>query len=91
MVEDRVQDLNSVTCGIFQVYFYDNFFNPDKNNKIQDKKQLNKRTIATLLNEPFALDNQDTNEATIKNTLTKTTLSYSRNLLRKLVTDFYKP
>ena len=66
MVEDRVQDLNSVTCGIFQVYFYDNFFNPDKSNKIQDKKRLNKRTIATLLNEPFALDNQDTNEATIK-------------------------
>ena len=34
MVEDRVQDLNSVTCGIFQLYFYDNFFNPNKNSKI---------------------------------------------------------
>ena len=47
MVEDRVQDLNSVTCGIFQIYFSDNLFNPNENSKIQDKKQLNKRTVET--------------------------------------------
>ena len=56
-VEDRVQDRNSLTCGIFQIYFYDNLFNPDESSKIQDKKRLNKRPIATLLNELFALDN----------------------------------
>ena len=44
MVEDRVQNLNSVTCGVFQIYFYNNLFNPNKNSKIQDKKRLNKRT-----------------------------------------------
>ena len=33
MVEDRVQDLDSVTCGIFQIYFYNNLFNSDKNSK----------------------------------------------------------
>ena len=44
MVEDRAQDLDPVICGIFQIYFYDNLFNPNKNSKIQDKKQLNKRT-----------------------------------------------
>ena len=60
MVEDRVQDLNSVTFGVFQIYFYDNLFNPNKNSKIQDKKRLNKRTIETLLNELFAFY-QDTN------------------------------
>ena len=38
MVEDRVQDLDSVSCGIFQMYFYDNLFNPDQNSKIQNKK-----------------------------------------------------
>ena len=38
MVEDTVQDFNSVTCGIFQIYFYDNLFNPDQNSIIQDKK-----------------------------------------------------
>ena len=45
MVEDRLQDLNSVTCGVFQIYFHDNLFTPNKNSKIQDKKRLNKRTI----------------------------------------------
>ena len=38
MVEGRVQDLNSVTCGIFQIYFSDNLFIPNENSKIQNKK-----------------------------------------------------
>ena len=29
MVEDRVQKLDSVTCDIFQLYFYDNLFYPN--------------------------------------------------------------
>ena len=62
MVEDRVQDLNSSTCGIFQPYFYDNLFNPNENSKIQGNTKLTKRTIETLLNELFSLDNQDSNE-----------------------------
>ena len=66
IVEDRVQDLNSVTCSIFQMNFYDNLFNPNKNSKIQNKKRINKKTIETLLNELFVLNNQDTNEVTIQ-------------------------
>ena len=66
MVEDRVQNLNPVTCGIFQIYFYDNLFNPDKNSKLQDKARLNKNAIETLLNELSVLDNQDKNEETIR-------------------------
>ena len=62
MIEDRVHDLNSLTCGVFQIYFYD----PNENSKIQNKKRLNKRTIESLLNELFALDDQDRNEATIQ-------------------------
>ena len=57
MVEDRVQDLDLSTCGTFQLYFYDNLFNPDENSKIQDKTRLNKKTIETLLNELFVLGN----------------------------------
>ena len=68
MVEDRV---DSSTCGIFQLYFYDNPFNPDENSKIQDKTKFNKKTIETLLNEIFVLDNQDKNEQTIKKIWTK--------------------
>ena len=79
MVEDKIQDLNSVTCGIFQIYFYDNLFNPDKNSKKEDKNQLNKRTIKTLSNERFVLADQKTNEATIK--------QYAKNTNRlKIVT-----
>ena len=72
MAEDRVQDLNSVICDIFQIYFYDNLFSSDENSKIQNQKQLNKKIknkknkIKTLLNELFVLDDQETNEATIR-------------------------
>ena len=62
MVEDRAQNLDSVTCGILQLYFYDNLFNPNENSKIQGKARLNKKTIETLLNELFVLDNQGKNE-----------------------------
>ena len=66
MVEDRVQNLNSAPCGIFQLYFYDNLFNPNENSKVQDKAKLKKKTIETLLNELFVLDVQDKNEETIR-------------------------
>ena len=35
---DQIQDSDSVTCGILQIYFYDNLFNPDVKSKIQTKK-----------------------------------------------------
>ena len=50
MVEDRIQDLESSACGIFQLYFYENLFNPDENNKIQNE---------TLLNELFSLHDKE--------------------------------
>ena len=65
MAEDRMQNLDSVTCGVFQLYFYNNLFNPNENSKIQNKARLNKKTIETLLNELFVPDDQETNEATI--------------------------
>ena len=65
MVEDRVQDLNSSTYGTFQLYFYDNLFNPDVNSKIQDNTKLNRKTADTLLNELFPLDEPEENEQKI--------------------------
>ena len=59
MVEDRLQDLDSTTCGIFQIYFYENLFNSDKNSSIQNDKKLNKSTIEKLLNELFTLEDVD--------------------------------
>ena len=61
MLEDRVQELNSVTCGTFQIYFYDNLFNPDEIRKMRNNKRLNKRTVETFLNELFVLNDQNKN------------------------------
>ena len=65
VVEDHIQDLNTVNCSIFQMYFYHNLFTPDKNSKIQNKTKLNKKNIETLLNELFVLDDQQQNEKII--------------------------
>ena len=38
MVEDRVQlESNFVTCGIFQMFLYDNWFNPNEKSKTKNK------------------------------------------------------
>ena len=59
MVEDRIQDLESSTCGIFQLYFYENLFNPDENSKIQNETKFKKTTVETLLNELFSHDDKE--------------------------------
>ena len=56
---------DTAICGIFQISFYDNLFNPNKNSKIQNKTKLNKKTIEILLNELFVLDDQQQNEKLI--------------------------
>ena len=66
MVGGRTKNLDSVTCGILQLYFYDNLFNPKKKIKIQDKVKLNKKAIETLLNELFVLHDQEKKKATIR-------------------------
>ena len=59
MVEDTIQNLDSGTCGIFQLHFYENLFNPDKNSKIQNESKLKKSTVEMLLNELFSLDEKE--------------------------------
>ena len=59
MVEDRLQDLDSETCGFFQIFFYENLFNPDENCKIQGETKLNKKTVEMLLNELFSLNDKE--------------------------------
>ena len=51
--------LRSTTYGIFQLYFYENLFNSDKNSKIQDETKLKKATVETLLNELFPHDDKE--------------------------------
>ena len=59
MAEDPIQMTETVTCDLFQLYFYENLFNPDQNSKIQNNKRLTKKTIEKLLNELFSFDKED--------------------------------
>ena len=40
---DPVQSLDTVIYGIFQMYRYNNLFNPDINSKMQNNKKLTKK------------------------------------------------
>ena len=43
MAEDPIHRLDTVTYGIFQIYFYNNLFNAAVNSKIQNNKKLAKK------------------------------------------------
>ena len=60
LVDDEIQDV-SKTCGLFQLYFYKNLFDPNENSKILNDEHLTKRTVETLLNEIF-FTNKNENE-----------------------------
>ena len=53
IVENDLQDIKSSTCGIFQLYFYKNLFEPSTTSQIINKNILNSSTIRILLNEIF--------------------------------------
>ena len=59
MVEDRLQDLDSSTCSIFQIFFYKNLFNLLETSKIHGETKLNKKTVEILPNEIFTLDDRE--------------------------------
>ena len=65
IVENNLQELSSPTCGIFQLYFYKNLFDPAIQSNILQHKNLNIETIKTLLNEIFTGETQE-NERRIK-------------------------
>ena len=54
------------TCGLFQLHFYKNIFNPDEGSKIINLETLNKNTIEQILNEIFST-NVNQNEHEIEN------------------------
>ena len=64
-VDDQLQKIEADTCGIFQLYFFVNLFNPDKNNAIIEDKIFTKNTIEKLLNEIFSA-NKEGNERKIE-------------------------
>ena len=60
MDDQQLQELTTGACGIFQLYFHKNLFDPVSDSKIIDDEFLTKKT-ATLLSEIFST-NEETNE-----------------------------
>ena len=60
-LDDQLQKIETDTCGIFQLYFYYNLFNPLNNSSVIQHTSISKHTIEKLLNEIFSL-NKDENE-----------------------------
>ena len=56
LVDNCLQNLNSDTCGFFQLCFYINLFLPTNESQIINDKNLNIKTIETLLNEIFSIN-----------------------------------
>ena len=63
LVNNQLQKIEMDTCGIFQLYFYVNFFMPLENSAIINDKKLSKTTLEKLLNEIFYLDRDKNEEA----------------------------
>lgn len=59
MVEDSIQMPDTMTCGLFKIYFCENVFNQNEKGKTQKNKKLTKKkTIEMLLNELLILDKE---------------------------------
>ena len=59
IVETNLQELKSSTCGIFQLYFYKNLFDPSIKSNIIEQKALNTSTIVIILNEIFTSQTEE--------------------------------
>ena len=65
LLHDQLQELTTDTCGMFQLYFYKNLFDPVSDSKIIDEEFLTKKTVVALFNEIFST-NKKTNEKEVK-------------------------
>ena len=59
LVDDQLQMIERNTCGIYQIYFYVNLFNPLENSSIINEKILTKQTVEKLLNKILSTDRQE--------------------------------
>ena len=66
MLENSVQNLASLNCGSFQLYFYKNLFDADEKSNILNHKMLNKSTLQTVINGIFSTEVEE-NEYLVKN------------------------
>ena len=56
ILENTIQDIETSNCGQFQLYLYENLFDPDNESKILNHRKLTKQTLQTIINEIFSTD-----------------------------------
>ena len=61
-IDGQLQQTTSDTCGIFQLYFYKNLFDPLEDSQIIEHEKLTKQTIEKILNEIFSGDKASNEE-----------------------------
>ena len=59
MLLDEIQEIYSDICGLFQLYFCKNLFDPNENSNILNDKHLTKKTTETLLNKIFSTNKKE--------------------------------
>ena len=80
LLEDPVQQMETTTCGAFQLYFFENLFFPDELTKLHSYQKLTNIAIETILDELFTLDKQKkqtNNKRLHKKTTNNNTLAYT--------------
>ena len=65
MADDTLQMAKKDTCGMFQLYFYANWFNSHESGTIIYAEKLKKKTIEVLLNEKLST-NREENEDSVE-------------------------
>ena len=87
LVDNLLQVLEKDTCGMYQIYFYGNLFNPLDNSSILSEKNLNKRTIERLCNEILLTDRQE-NERKIEAFAQENNISQNEVLIKTCLISF---
>ena len=64
-IDDQLQKTETNTCGVFQLYFFVNLFNPDENSVVIEDKTLKRKNIEKILNEILSTEREE-NERKIK-------------------------
>ena len=73
IVENQLQTVEKDMCGMYQIYFCVNLFNPLENGSIINEKIMKKQTTEKLLNEILLTDRQE-NENRIKQFIEESTI-----------------
>ena len=58
-VDDQLRKTETHACGVFQLYFFVNLFNPDENCVVIEDKILTKKAIEKLLNKTFSTSKEE--------------------------------